>query len=117
PYGVDEREINTLVARYGTNTAIMTDECRKLLKEISDPQKALLIAELHYCLNEEMVMTISDFLIRRTGKLLFERESLDSRLSRYLAHELVMQLGGTSMEVERQVNDFAKEFHTVKTFL
>lgn len=117
PYGIDEREINTLVARYGTNTAIMTDECRKLLKEIADPQKALLIAELHYCLNDEMVMTISDFLIRRTGRLLFERESLDSRLSRYLAHELVMQLGGTSMEVERQVNDFAKEFHTVKTFL
>ncbi|WP_226375400.1 glycerol-3-phosphate dehydrogenase C-terminal domain-containing protein [Effusibacillus dendaii] len=41
-----------------------------------DPQQRLAVAELWYGIEQEMVVHISDCLIRRTGRLFFKRDSL-----------------------------------------
>lgn len=48
--------------RYGKNTEI-------LLRDDASPEEA----EFRYCLDHEMVTHLSDYLIRRTGKLYFDR--------------------------------------------
>ena len=42
-----------------------------------DTTKALLLAELAYCAEHEMITELSDFLIRRTGRLYFEKALAD----------------------------------------
>ena len=59
-----------LVHNYGT----ATDEILKAMLESTgnDPELELLLAELKYSLENELVTTLNDFLIRRTGRLFFD---------------------------------------------
>jgi glycerol kinase len=48
------------------------------LKELTnkDPNKKLIRAELWFCINYEMMNSLTDFFVRRTGRLYFNIESV-----------------------------------------
>ena len=71
--GLTEAEANRLAHRYGTNI----DELYAILREKGDEAKASglsleVFASLVYGMDKEMVMTPSDFFIRRTSAMFFD---------------------------------------------
>lgn len=73
--GLKEIEARILVEKYGsnTNTILANAETKE-----GDWAAKLLLAELEYAISEEMVYTPADFLVRRTGRLYFDRDSIDA---------------------------------------
>ena len=64
-----------LVTNYGTAGRGILKKTKKI--KIADLEVALAIAELNYCLEEEMIQCVDDFLIRRTGRLYFDIFSIE----------------------------------------
>lgn len=76
--GLSESEAAYLAHLYGSNTP----EVYALLEEV-DQIDGLTLADtisLHYAMREEMALTPSDFLIRRTNHMLFMRDTLDGMI-------------------------------------
>lgn len=59
--------------RYGTHTEWIIENALGLEQLIADPFHRCVMAELIYSFDHEMTATVSDFLVRRTGMLYFER--------------------------------------------
>ena len=74
--GLSEEEATYIADFYGTNAS----KIFQLAKEMSAyPGMSLAeSARLRYGMEEEMVLTPVDYLLRRTNHLLFERDSLDA---------------------------------------
>lgn len=66
--------IQQLVLTYGTATEQIIENAYNLYADYHDVSERLLLAELKYCIDVEMVQNVSDFLIRRTGMLYFNRK-------------------------------------------
>ncbi len=103
-----EEETQKLVYKYGTNTSLILEKA----KEVSSIEEA----EIWYSVNYEMTTSLSDFLIRRTGKLYFERpeimgnySKLSKQLSEFLNQDEAAQL--------KSLKEFEKEFQSVLEFL
>ncbi len=65
-------EIQYLVHNYGTAAADIINIAFDLGNTIADASIRILTAEIIYCIENEMVTNVSDFIIRRTGKLYFD---------------------------------------------
>jgi len=74
PFNLPPYFAKYLVANYGTQTAVIIDRFKH--REEADPELRLLLAELMFALEHEMVQYPSDFFIRRTGRLYFDIESI-----------------------------------------
>jgi glycerol-3-phosphate dehydrogenase len=71
--GISAKDSETLIYRYGSNVT----EIYNIIKELKNEKYELPIsirAQLVYAVQHEMCVTISDFLIRRTGSLYFNIE-------------------------------------------
>lgn len=82
---VDKKQVTDLVLKYGMNTTQIITIYKQLMDKQDyhlevggeNEQDCLLaIAELTYTIQEEMVTSLDDFFIRRTGRLYFEREKI-----------------------------------------
>ncbi len=73
--GLAPIEARILVEKYGSNTPTILANAET--KE-GDWANKLLLAELDYAIAEELVYTPADFLVRRTGRLYFDRESIEA---------------------------------------
>lgn len=71
-------KITELVGKFGSNTEIILKDA---VEKYLDHPNNVLIAEASYCLNHEMTNSIGDFLVRRTGRLYFERPSIEVELT------------------------------------
>ena len=71
--GLDPSRAQYLVNNYGKQTKEILKSIKKSTK---DPEETLLMAELDFCLENEMVLSTMDFLERRTGRLYFDIESV-----------------------------------------
>ena len=71
--------IQKLVGKYGKNARQIIEIAYNLAREIPDSEELALIAELSYGMNEEMVCTPSDFFIRRSGMLYFNRPQVKAK--------------------------------------
>lgn len=69
-------EAEMLITRYGSNVDKLFSIIENLNKEEKSVLPVLLHAQLIYCINEEMCMTPTDFLVRRTGALYFDIETV-----------------------------------------
>ncbi|MEZ5008886.1 MAG: glycerol-3-phosphate dehydrogenase C-terminal domain-containing protein [Chitinophagales bacterium] len=102
--------IEDLVYKYGTNTDEILDAARLI-----DGEDNLLKAELNYGIENESVISISDFLIRRTGRLFFERPTLANKY--HQIHQYICDKCGHSKEVsDKQLALFEKEYFGVVAF-
>jgi glycerol-3-phosphate dehydrogenase len=59
-----------------TNYGRQSEDILRIFSESSeqDPEIRLLLAELSYCIDHEMVQRLDDFIVRRTGSLYFDIE-------------------------------------------
>ena len=108
-----ELELNGLFHKYGSNAKqIIADTDLKS----SDRTLAILLAELRYCTENEMVNDLSDFLIRRTGRLYFEKPIAD-KYAHSLNEELAKLIGLNDAQEKASLNAYLKESEDVLTFV
>ncbi len=74
--GLTTAETEMLLNRYGSNIDSLFNSLEKLKKQEHIPIPLLLCAQLHYCIENEMCFTPSDFFIRRTAALYFDIETV-----------------------------------------
>lgn len=110
--GINAEQISDLVYKYGSNTPIVIQYYLQMPESASHK---LLLAELHYGVHYEMVSNLSDFLIRRTGRLYFERPLLDD-LTFVLLDELEKLLSLSKQQKLQQYTNFEKEYNAVLHF-
>lgn len=112
PSNIIIKDIFNLIHRYGTNAEkIITG-----VKEKNNVNKqALLLEELNYCIAEEAAANLSDFFIRRTGKLYFERETVGEEYA-FLKEKIATLLHWSEEQKKSFHEEFMKEYETVVTF-
>ncbi|MGZ4098552.1 MAG: glycerol-3-phosphate dehydrogenase/oxidase [Bacteroidia bacterium] len=105
--GLSEKEAETLVNRYGSNV----EKIYEIVASQKDKNRSgvplILSAQLIYCLENEMCLTPSDFLIRRTGSLYFDIDTVQ-RWGGAVAKEMQNILGWNDELTER----FTKELYS-----
>jgi glycerol-3-phosphate dehydrogenase len=104
---ISEWIIQKWVDRYGTNASELIRMFCELALESSEYN--LIKAELYYCVAHEAVCTLSDFLIRRTGMLYFEREAIAS-IYNALNEELAILLQWNEAKKLASLREFEKEY-------
>lgn len=114
-FGVQPAAIAELAGKYGKNTDKIVMSMIALLQEGKTAEEALILAELRYAVEEEMVVTLRDFLIRRSGKLFFDRDSIMHTYGT-VADEMARMFGWTEAEKEREQKAFEQEYDQVKSF-
>jgi len=70
---------------------------------VNASSKGLLIAELNHCLDNEMILSASDFFIRRTGTLFFNMQRLTSDIEVVLV-AMKERLGWDQTKVDQERN-------------
>lgn len=107
---IHKKEVKSLARKYGSDSPQILN---KALRNEGD--YAILQAEIDYAIEREMCHNISDFVIRRTGMLFFERPSLGEK---YLfIHEcFVTKLKKNPTEAEADLKQFLKEYESAIQF-
>ena len=115
PLTISKTQLENLVYKYGRYTTDILDFFEKETSNKLSITERLLKAELQYAVKNEMVHTLSDFTIRRTGRLYFERPQLDNIVF-FLLDELADILALTKQEKLKQYSEFEKEYKAVLQF-
>jgi glycerol-3-phosphate dehydrogenase len=113
--GLDAQYAEFLGFNFGSNAPLVLAQVSQLLPNAPNVQVAALWAELHYCFEYEQIQTVADFLIRRTGRLYFQRTQL-AALVAPAASELARLLGGGTELADQLVQDFDRDYHAVLQF-
>ncbi|MEP7267931.1 MAG: glycerol-3-phosphate dehydrogenase/oxidase [Saprospiraceae bacterium] len=109
---VEEEVLHDLFCRYGKNTEQIIALAEKQNGIVEDPNLRLEIGGLLYGIKQEMVCTISDFLIRRSGQLYFGREKIKKYLEELL-HVLRAELKLSDDQVDQMRVDFENQYAAV----
>lgn len=105
-------DISELVYKYGSNTETILDTA---VKQFSENELGLIKAEMLYCIQEEMTVTLSDFFIRRTGRLYFERPTIKA-VKEELEKILYTELKLTDENIAYFSKEFDVEYNGVLNF-
>lgn len=117
PQQLSATQISNLADKYGRNT----DQILQIWSEADiarrrkTPEQKLLLAELHYGIRYEMVISLADFLIRRTGRLYFERPDI-AQYRDMLLDEIAKVLQLSRRQKQEQAEEFEKEYNSVLHF-
>ncbi|MCB9256389.1 MAG: glycerol-3-phosphate dehydrogenase/oxidase [Chitinophagales bacterium] len=79
-YGLSVEKIKEWVYRYGTQTNIIISDYLEFQKTESDNEINSLLAELNYGIENEAVLKLEDFYIRRSSKLYFDLPNIKKYL-------------------------------------
>lgn len=74
--GFTDKDASYLVHNYGKQTDVVLDKFDEITED--DIQKRLLKAEIWFTIQHEMTCTPTDFFMRRTGRLFFDKPSVDA---------------------------------------
>ncbi len=113
--GLDALEVRTLVYKYGRNIELIINKAYELSSSIKDKVECIHYAELWYAVNYEMTNNLCDYLIRRTGRLYFERPSLE-KLYPLIADRMAEMLNWSEEQKLKEISDFEKEYSAVMGF-
>ncbi len=110
--------VERLVTVYGSNAERMVEGMA------TDPQLALRCApesavtqsEVAYAVREEMVMTLVDFLERRSRLFLWDRAN-GLGVASQVAHLMAPMLGWDTTRVDRQIREYGEHVAAVKHFV
>jgi len=105
--------VEKLFYRYGTEACAVLAAGQRA--NAPDPEKALLKAELQYCIENEMTVTLSDFLIRRTGMLHFERDRIAPLLP-WLLDEMAQLLHWNPAQKAANRKQWLEAYHSAVAF-
>lgn len=107
-----ETQLAGLFHKYGENALEIISG---IDLETKDRTLAILTAELNYAVQNEMVTEISDFLIRRTGRLYFEKAVAD-KYCEPLNEQLAEALDLTEEQKATSLKTYLQESKEVLTF-
>jgi len=106
--GISVEDFITLFYRYGMNIDYLTEKAFEFYSNNKDTKQAWLKAELWYAVNYEMVTNVCDFLLRRTGMMLFEPQEA-KQLMNEVANELCLLLNCTEEQKQQYKDEFVRE--------
>ena len=112
---VGVEHIQSLVYRYGKNTDHIINKAYELYNEIQDAAQRLMYAEIWYAIHYEMTNNVCDFLIRRTGRLYFDRPML-ADWYKYVIDTMATLLEWSDEEKTRETAAFETEYYGVVSF-
>jgi glycerol-3-phosphate dehydrogenase len=116
--GLGTKEASYLVFNYGKNAKLVIDKIADIRTKDHRPEVNMQIvmakAELWYCFHYELINNLSDFFIRRTGRLYFNRQSIEPLLEP-IANELSKYLDSHESK-ESLMEEFGDEYKLVVTF-
>lgn len=107
--------IKDWVYKYGTNAAEILEIAYDIRKTTEDVDLLAISSEFIYGLKHEMVLSLSDFMIRRTGRLYFERPKVQI----YLDELNQILKDYTKLEedyIKNQLESFQKHYKEVMIF-
>lgn len=107
-----ESQLSGLFHKYGSDALEIISS---IDLENKDRTLAILIAELNYSAENEMVTDLSDFLVRRTGRLYFEKPVAD-KYAEALNAELTAILGMNEGESTTSLQTYLNESKDVLNF-
>lgn len=102
-------DVLELVLKYGSNTQYI------LASAQTNFNNNLLLAEAEYCLENELTNNTADFIIRRSGRLYFERPELNGCLDELDAY-FNTQLNHSPEIAAKNLHDFEAEYKGVVAF-
>ncbi|XOV93532.1 MAG: FAD-dependent oxidoreductase [Bacteroidota bacterium] len=97
--GLDAERATYLVYNYGKQSKTILNQIKK--GKMKDPEETLILAELSFCLKNEIVLSSMDFLERRTGRLYFDIES--ARKYAKIVHQTMAKARG--WDEKREMED------------
>lgn len=110
--GLDSYFAWYLVTNYGNAATKILDDVNQYK---NTPEIALTRAELAYCLANEYVATLSDFYVRRTGKLYFEIQNINLT-KQFIIDDLVAYFDWAEEDKSKHVAEFEREYKDATTF-
>lgn len=102
-------DVLNLVLKYGSNTEYILAAAQTNFKN------NLLLAEADYCLENEMTNNSTDFIVRRSGRLYFERPEIDSHINE-IDNYFNTQLEYTAETIAENLQHFEVEYNGVVKF-
>jgi glycerol-3-phosphate dehydrogenase len=112
---IGSEKIRDWFFRYGKNTAALITNVIYLRSKFTNEQELFDAAELQYGVEHELVFKLSDFLIRRTGKIFFDRVNTISKLD-YLSSLLSERLQTSESSANIALQAVKEEFSMAVTF-
>ncbi len=107
--------IDYLVYNYGSNTDVIIGRYNSEKDPHLSPLEKIILAEVWYGVDHEMVMGINDFFIRRTGRLYFNRSFTLDHLD-WTLECLSRELGWTSDQKAKEKEQYLTEANKVLQF-
>jgi glycerol-3-phosphate dehydrogenase len=111
--GIPANKVKEWFYRYGTNTSNIFDIVKSMpggdVDDLCDR------AELKYAVENEMVYFLNDFMIRRTGKIFFDRQNAEQQID-YMAAYLSERFGTDNSVSEKDKGLTYDEFSSAITF-
>ncbi len=112
---LSQNYIASLVYKYGSNTGLIIDKAYEIRPQFSDKEERIQAAEIWYSIHYEMSASLSDYIIRRTGKLYFERPSL-AKWYPFIADQMAKELNWSDEQKAIEIKEFLKEYQAVLSF-
>ncbi len=115
-YPAFHEQAKPLFEKYGANTRLILSSAKEVMEHRDIPQKdAAHYAEIKYGIEHEMVRTLSDFCIRRTGMLYFEPTRMSRELEKFAG---VMQeiLGWDHPRKAKEIQNVRTAYNSVMAF-
>lgn len=112
-YGFTKTDAAYLVHNYGKQTDIIIDKFDEL-KEIN-LELRLLKAEVWFTINHEMTCTPTDFFMRRTGRLFFDKPSVDT-YKKAILNEFVKYFNWSEAATEIQLQELESKIDLAVNF-
>jgi glycerol-3-phosphate dehydrogenase len=107
--------IKDWVYKYGTNSSEILEIAYDICRTTEDVDMLAISAEFIYCMKHEMVLTLSDFLIRRSGRLYFDRPKVKIYIDEL--NTLLKDYAGFDDEyIKNQHASFMLEYNSVLDF-
>jgi glycerol-3-phosphate dehydrogenase len=106
--------VRYLVETYGRQTDRILEKFKMLL-DANPPEMALIKAELWFTVHHEMVCTLTDFFVRRTGLLYFDVPRLKAS-KEPIALELQAYLNWDDVRLQQEKKDLDQHLQSVTAF-
>jgi len=99
--------INTLFYTYGTNIEKIIEHAFDIYNELEDRSLVWLESEIWYVANYEMLIHLSDFMMRRSNRFYFS--NLESRLQmEKIANIMAKNLNWSKEELQQEIDNYNK---------
>jgi glycerol-3-phosphate dehydrogenase len=101
--------------KYGTDVDVLIEKAFAWRRDFERMPDLVRKTEVWYAIEHEMALTLNDYLIRRTGRLYFERPALKTYFP-LVAEDFAQLLGWDESTLYREMAAFQREYEAVLDF-